>query len=349
MRQSIWTFGVLLVCMTFGDRPAQGDLLPGNLLENPSIELDDDSDGIPDGWLMGGNDPSGDIWDSERPVSGDHHLLLNDTGTDNYTSWYTNVDLPVDLTELRFRWTWSYEFTSDNASDHFRMTVAWRSMGQDIGYNHVTVNESEPDYITEDQTFAVPEGTDALRLEFVTGGPQTETGRMWIDDISIVVPGAAVAGDFNQDGLLDASDIDLLSAKVRQGTNEAGFDLNADALVDDSDRLVWIDSIKKTYVGDADLNGQFDTTDFVMVFQAGQYEDGVTGNSGWATGDWNGDTEFDSSDFVSAFQSGGFEQGPRAAVSAVPEPAFGASAMGVTLLLLRTRKRIPSWARSRAA
>ena len=66
------------------------------------------------------------------------------------------------------------------------------------------------------------------------------------------------------------------------------------------------------------LTGEFNSTDFVVVFGAGQYEDAEALNSTWATGDWNGDGEFNSSDFVAAFTDGGYERGPRPA--AVPEP-----------------------------
>ena len=79
-------------------------------------------------------------------------------------------------------------------------------------------------------------------------------------------------------------------------------------------------SSKQTYFGDADLDGDFDSNDFVAVFAAGQYEDVLVGNSTWATGDWNGDAEFGSGDMVFAFQFGGYELGPRAAAAVVPEP-----------------------------
>ena len=61
--------------------------------------------------------------------------------------------------------------------------------------------------------------------------------------------------------------------------------------------------------GDANLDGRFDSSDFVHVFQKGEYEDGITGNSSWSEGDWNGDSEFDSADFVVAFQAGLYETG----------------------------------------
>ena len=83
--------------------------------------------------------------------------------------------------------------------------------------------------------------------------------------------------------------------------------------------------LSKTYVGDANLDGSFDSTDFVSVFVAGLYETGQA--AGWGAGDWDGDGLFDSSDFVAAFVDGGYEAGPRQ-VLAVPEPS------SVVLLLL---------------
>jgi hypothetical protein len=132
-------------------------------------------------------------------------------------------------------------------------------------------------------------------------------------------------GDFNGNGTLDAEDIDLLSAEVRSGSNEPAYDLNDDQFVDDLDRTVWVETLRKTYFGDSNLDGEFNTTDLVDVFQAGVYEDAIDGNAGWASGDWNGDADFSSRDLVLAFQSGGYEIGPRPA--AVPEPS-------VSLLLL---------------
>lgn len=56
--------------------------------------------------------------------------------------------------------------------------------------------------------------------------------------------------------------------------------------------------------GDSNLNGIFNSSDLLLVFQAGGYEDEVAGNARWETGDWNGDGEFNSSDLVFVFQSG---------------------------------------------
>jgi hypothetical protein len=145
-----------------------------------------------------------------------------------------------------------------------------------------------------------------------------------------VTAARVVPGDYDGNGVLDAADIDALSAEVRSSTNLAKFDLNADSLVNQEDRRVWVDELRKTYFGDSDLNGEFNSRDLVFVFQAGQYEDGAAGNSNWATGDWNGSGDFESGDFVMAFQAGGYEKGPRAAVAAVPEP----SSLGTILIAI---------------
>jgi hypothetical protein len=126
-------------------------------------------------------------------------------------------------------------------------------------------------------------------------------------------------GDFDATGELTVEDFDLLSERVRAGTHRRGFDLNADRLVDQADRQIWVHDLKGTYFGDANLDGEFNSSDLVLVFGAGEYEDDVAGNSSWATGDWNGDGEFTSIDLVTAFQDGGYAAGPR--VAAVPEPS----------------------------
>ena len=89
-------------------------------------------------------------------------------------------------------------------------------------------------------------------------------------------------------------------------------------------------------MGDSDLNGLFNSADFVLAFQAGKYEV-VRANATWVQGDWDGDKFFTSADFVAAFADGGYEAGPRpAAISAVPEPhALTLLCIGVGMLLVR--------------
>ena len=130
---------------------------------------------------------------------------------------------------------------------------------------------------------------------------------------------AGQAGDFNGDGVIDATDIDLLTLQVRNETHLADFDLTSDGLVDETDRIHLITKSLFTYFGDANLDLEFNSSDLVAVFQKGEYEDGIPANSTWSSGDWNGDGEFDSTDFVTAFGEGGYELGRRVAAKSIPE------------------------------
>jgi hypothetical protein len=125
-------------------------------------------------------------------------------------------------------------------------------------------------------------------------------------------------GDFDGDGLLTVTDIDMLTAGVLAAMHPPEFDLNDDALVDERDRRVWIKDAKGTYYGDANLDLEFNSSDMVQVFTTGKYETGE--DAGWGEGDWYGNGEFDSSDMVTAFVDGGYEKGLRTDAVKAPEP-----------------------------
>ena len=152
------------------------------------------------------------------------------------------------------------------------------------------------------------------------------------------ISAVTVSGDFDANGVLDAIDIDLLSAEVQSETHNASFDLDGDGAVAQSDRQMWVETLKNTYFGDSNLDGEFSSTDFVTVFAAAKYETGQP--AGWAEGDWNGDGLFGSSDFVTAFGAGGYEVGPRVAANAVPEPRISILMFVGSMLLVRFRFQV---------
>lgn len=78
---------------------------------------------------------------------------------------------------------------------------------------------------------------------------------------------------------------------------------------------IWVipSAQSENIVGDSNHDGRFDSADFVAVFAAGKYEDGIPGNATFEEGDWNGDGDFDSGDMVFAFQAGTYEVEPPAA------------------------------------
>jgi hypothetical protein len=107
-------------------------------------------------------------------------------------------------------------------------------------------------------------------------------------------------------------------------------------LVNSTDHTLWVTTLKKTWFGDANLDGQFTSADFVAVFTVGKYETG--GAAQWEEGDWNCDGQFTSGDFVAAFTDGGYEMGVRPAVNAVPEPASALLLLLGGLWLVRRRR-----------
>ena len=149
-------------------------------------------------------------------------------------------------------------------------------------------------------------------------------------------------GDFNDDNVLNALDVDQLTTQTLSGGYNPRFDLSADGAIDDEDRKAWVELARATYFGDSNLDGEFNSSDMVNVFAAGQYEDDELLNSTWETGDWNGDFEFSTLDFLVAFQSGGYERGPRGAVRAVPEPTsllMTLAGIGAIATVSRTRRK----------
>jgi hypothetical protein len=147
-------------------------------------------------------------------------------------------------------------------------------------------------------------------------------------------PRTTPSGDFNGNGVLDLPDVNLLNGAIAGAMNPAQFDLNADTKVDQTDLAMWVSTLKRTWFGDADLNGEFNTGDLVAVFTAGKFEQNV--DAGWQEGDWTGDLRFGTGDLVRAFTDGGFERGPKAA--AVPEPTGPLCAvLAFGLILVRMR------------
>ena len=108
-----------------------------------------------------------------------------------------------------------------------------------------------------------------------TGGFATEQ----VIFTASVIARSAAASDLDGDG-----DMDLIAA----------FD----------DRIIWYEN---RLIGDSNNDAIFDSSDLVIVFAAGKYEDDTPGNATFDEGDWNQDGDFDSGDLVLAFQAGRYE------------------------------------------
>jgi hypothetical protein len=150
--------------------------------------------------------------------------------------------------------------------------------------------------------------------------------------------GSGQPGDFNGDGVLGAADIDDLTAKSASMTNPPEYDLNNDTRVDDKDVAYWVKDLFHSWVGDANLDNEFNSSDLVTVLASGTYE--VDIDSNWSTGDFNGNGRTNSGDLVAALADGGYELGQPAAVASVPEPCTITSiVVGAVLAVGACRRR----------
>ena len=147
--------------------------------------------------------------------------------------------------------------------------------------------------------------------------------------------------DFDGDGSLGEGDINILSAAIATGSTDLKYDVNSDSSVSvaDLNDFVTNPSNLNTWIGDANLDNEFNSSDLVAVFTTGKYE--VAADATWGEGDWNADQRFNSGDLVAAFTDGGYEQGARpAAVAAVPEPSsLGLLLSALAMAALSTRRR----------
>jgi autotransporter-associated beta strand protein len=82
--------------------------------------------------------------------------------------------------------------------------------------------------------------------------------------------------------------------------------------------------------GDANGDGQFESSDLIQVSQEGRYESRQPAD--WTQGDWNGDAEFNSADIVAAFQDGGYQQAAQASLQTDASSSVNAAA-GVAVRL----------------
>jgi parallel beta-helix repeat protein len=114
--------------------------------------------------------------------------------------------------------------------------------------------------------------------------------------------------DMNGDDLVDIADLEELCRGIRTLPVNWRYDTNRDGQVNDADVDHYLATTLRTTHGDANLDSTFDSSDLVLAFQSGQYEDSIAANARWSTGDWNCDGEFNSSDLVRAFQSGAYTQ-----------------------------------------
>jgi hypothetical protein len=158
--------------------------------------------------------------------------------------------------------------------------------------------------------------------------PRDATFTLFSDEVS-----SGILGDFDQNGVLAANDIDLLSAAIRNNSSDSQFDLDNNGAVNIADHTFWVESVFGTLLGDADLDKQVLFADFLAL------ADNFGQAAGWAGGDFDGDNDVRFADFVTLAQNFGLS-GSAASTSFVPEPSSQLNSLFVLLLgFMRITKR----------
>ncbi|MDH3602554.1 MAG: S8 family serine peptidase, partial [Candidatus Tectomicrobia bacterium] len=172
---------------------------------------------------------------------------------------------------------------------------------------HAIENGSDPTLTLMDATLqplahddnGAPDGRNA-KLTYVVS--QTGTQIVFVGSAQTAGPegeylleitrngSSLTVGDFNVDGTVDDTDINLLAEALRNGASDLRLDLNGDGVVDTGDREYLVTDIIDTSLGDVDLSGSVDLLD------ASKLLGNVNGSGQWGDGDLSGDSLVDEAD-----------------------------------------------------
>ena len=148
-----------------------------------------------------------------------------------------------------------------------------------------------------------------------------------------------IDGDFDDNGLYNCADVDALTADIAAGNNTLSFDLTDDGAVTTADLDAWLLEAGEENIGpgqayllgDADLNGAVDVSDF-NIWNGSKF----TNVDAWCQADFNADGVADVGDF-NIWNGNKFTSSDTVAV---PEPDSFLVLLGaVSMLALSCRKR----------
>ncbi|QDU70558.1 hypothetical protein [Mucisphaera calidilacus] len=142
-----------------------------------------------------------------------------------------------------------------------------------------------------------------------------------------IIRALALTGDFDGDGVLAASDLELLYQAI--GSGDPVFDLDEDAAVDGQDLALWLTGLFGTASGDANLDGRVDLLDLSVL--AGGFNGVATSYQG---GDFNADGFVDLLDLSVLASTFGFDN------TVIPEPGGLAVLLAGGWVLRRGGRRV---------
>ncbi|MFC1758118.1 dockerin type I domain-containing protein [Planctomycetota bacterium] len=116
--------------------------------------------------------------------------------------------------------------------------------------------------------------------------------------------------DFDSSGRIDGDDVDAIleyyfdpTTPTPSSQELVDYDYDGSGTLDQADGMKFLNDVLMLWLGDANADGVFNSGDLVVMFKAGEFEDGDNENSTWSEGDVNFDQDFDSQDFVLIFGS----------------------------------------------
>jgi hypothetical protein len=264
--------------------------------------------------------------------------VIDHTGTSVFYEDYTNYYLGDDVTPTYMVSDWTvgnYGAGPDFAFPdyaHYGAVVL-----QDVFYQYAGMRMVGIEFKIQD---TAPTGVSSLGGRSISwnywNGGIDQYEAIESDDpvyaLRIDVRPGAEPGDFDQDGDVDADDIDLLFANL--GGVDLAYDLTGDGLVNSADVDEWVFNIVPiganigTVYGDFNLDGAVDAGDLALLGT----NFGAAGSFGWADGDATGDGVVDAGDLALLGSNFG------TVVHPVPEPVtMSLLAIGGAALLRRRK------------
>lgn len=112
--------------------------------------------------------------------------------------------------------------------------------------------------------------------------------------------------DWSQDATLDRADLDALCRAVSVGASDGRFDVDHNGRVDAADVKYFQSRTLGIAAGDLDDDGNFTSSDLVLLMQRGRFETVPAEGTSWSEGDFTCDGRFDSQDLVYVLASTGY-------------------------------------------
>ncbi|QDU70498.1 hypothetical protein [Mucisphaera calidilacus] len=146
-------------------------------------------------------------------------------------------------------------------------------------------NDAEPEITTlSDLTLATTPGTGMIgSLAFVNVDAPNQSDVFWNHLTYATDQGGGLEGDFNNDGIVDDMDIDLL----RENLGDPAFDLDGNGVADADDMIYIVETIIGSRLGDANLDRTVDLLDLSALAS------NFNSAAGWAGGNFNTDAAVD--------------------------------------------------------